>query len=35
MNVVQHIGAQAGLLTREQLLKHLADAPEMYKAQKI
>jgi len=35
MSVVQYIGAQEGLLTREQLLKHLDDAPEMYKAQKI
>jgi len=35
MNVVQYIGAQEGLLTREQLLKHLDEAPEMYKATKI
>lgn len=35
MSVVQHIGAQEGLLTREELLKFLADAPELYKASKI
>jgi ribokinase len=34
MSVVQHIGAQKGLLTREQLLVHLAQAPEEYKAEK-
>jgi ribokinase len=31
MSVVQEIGAQKGLLHREQLEKFLADAPEMYK----
>ena len=35
MNVVQHIGAQAGLLTREELEEHLANRPEEYKATKI
>lgn len=31
MSVVQEVGAQKGLLTREQLLKYLEDAPESYK----
>lgn len=35
MNVVQHIGAQAGLLTRDELLKHLESRPEEYTARKI
>lgn len=35
MNVVQHIGAQAGLLTREQLLEHLENRPQDYVASKI
>lgn len=35
MNVVQHIGAQKGLLTREQLESYLAEAPEDYVATKI
>ncbi len=35
MSVVQHIGAQKGLLTRAELEQFLADAPENYKAQKI
>lgn len=35
MSVVQHIGAQRGLLTREQLESYLSSAPESYKAQKI
>lgn len=35
MSVVQYIGAQKGLLTREQLEKHLADAPEEYRARKL
>lgn len=35
MNVVQHIGAQKGLLTREQLESYLADRPDEYKAVKI
>lgn len=35
MNVVQHIGAQTGLLTREQLQEYLRNAPEDYKIKKI
>lgn len=35
MSVVQHIGAQKGLLTREQLQEYLKDAPADYKPQKI
>lgn len=35
MNVVQHIGAQEGLQTREKLEEFLANAPEHYKPQKI
>jgi sugar/nucleoside kinase (ribokinase family) len=35
MNVVQHIGAQQGLLTKEELLGWLAKAPEDYKPKKI
>ena len=35
MNVVQHIGAQKGLLTREELLKHLENRPADYMASKI
>ncbi len=35
MNVVQHIGAQEGLLPREELLKHLENRPEDYVATKI
>lgn len=35
MSVVQHIGAQAGLLPREQLEKFLAEAPPEYKAKKV
>jgi len=35
MSVVQHVGAQAGLLTREELTKYLDSRPEMYQAQKI
>jgi sugar/nucleoside kinase (ribokinase family) len=35
MNVVQHIGAQAGLLTREELLAWLAKAPEDYKPKEL
>ncbi len=30
MNVVQHIGAQAGLLTREELMYHLENRPDIY-----
>jgi len=35
MSVVQHVGAQEGLLTREQLEKFLAEAPEGYEPMKI
>lgn len=35
MSVVQHIGAQAGLLTLEQLKDYLEKAPEDYKAKKL
>jgi ribokinase len=35
MSVVQHIGAQAGLLTRDQLQHHLTNRPESYRAQPI
>ncbi len=35
MSVVQHIGAQVGLLTREKLLEYLKDAPENYVPKKI
>lgn len=35
MNVVQHIGAQEGLLTREQLEEFLTKKPENYKAELI
>jgi sugar/nucleoside kinase (ribokinase family) len=35
MNVVQHIGAQEGLQTREKLEEFLANAPDHYKPQKI
>lgn len=35
MNVVQHIGAQTGLLSRVQLEEYLANAPEDYKVKKI
>lgn len=35
MSVVQHIGAQKGLLTQEQILEFLEKAPEDYKARKI
>ena len=35
MSVVQHIGAQAGLLSQEQLKDYLAKAPEAYQAKKI
>jgi len=35
MNVVQHVGAQAGLLTLEQLSDYLAKAPEDYKVVEI
>ena len=35
MNVVQHIGAQEGLLTQKQLLEFLKSAPADYRAKKI
>ena len=35
MNVVQHIGAQKGLLTKEALDGYLRDAPEWYKVKEI
>lgn len=35
MSVVQHIGAQKGLLTREQLLKYLEEKPTDYEAKKV
>jgi len=35
MSVVQHLGAQKGLLTREKLEEYLANAPENYNPQKI
>jgi ribokinase len=35
MSVVQHIGAQEGLLTREKLEEYLANAHEGYKATKV
>lgn len=35
MSVVQYIGAQKGLLTKEKLQEHLANAPAEYKAKKI
>ena len=35
MSVVQHVGAQGGLLSKESLLKFLQDAPADYKASKI
>ena len=35
MHVVQHIGAQKGLLTRKDLEKYLEDAPKDYKIRKV
>jgi len=35
MSVVQHIGAQAGLLTLDKLTEFLADAPADYKPKKV
>ena len=35
MSVIQHIGTQAGLLTREKLEEYLKNAPADYKATKI
>lgn len=33
MSVIQHVGAQKGLVSRDELLKFLADAPADYKAE--
>jgi len=35
MNVVQHVGAQEGLQTREEIEKHLENAPDYYVVSKI
>lgn len=35
MNVVQHVGAQTGLLSREQLEEYLKNAPDDYKVKNI
>lgn len=35
MNVVQHIGAQKGLLSKDKLQKYFAEAPEWYKVKEI
>ncbi|QSH39706.1 carbohydrate kinase family protein [Candidatus Kaiserbacteria bacterium] len=35
MSVVQHIGAQKGLLTRDQLEKYVEEAPESYKLEEL
>jgi len=35
MSVVQHIGAQAGLLTKDELLKHLENRPEVYTPKRL
>lgn len=35
MNVVQEVGAQKGLLSREQLLMYLHEAPETYKVEEL
>lgn len=35
MNVVQHIGAQKGLLTKDELEKYLAEAPDWYKVKEV
>ena len=35
MNVVQHVGAQAGLMPMEEVMKHLENRPEDYFASKI
>ena len=34
MSVVQYVGAQKGLLTREGINRHLAEAPDTYTLQK-
>ena len=35
MNVVQHIGAQEGLLTRDKLEEYLANRPDDYVPSKV
>jgi len=35
MNVVQHVGAQKGLLTEKEIDQYLRDAPEWYRPEKI
>ena len=35
MNVVQHIGAQAGLLKKEDIMRYLAEAPDWYKVTEL
>jgi hypothetical protein len=35
MNVVQHVGAQAGLLTQDQIDHYLRVAPEYYHPEKL
>jgi ribokinase len=35
MSVVQHVGAQKGLLTQDQMLRYLSEAPQNYKPEKI
>lgn len=35
MNVVQHVGAQAGLLSKDDILKYLSEAPEWYKVSEV
>ena len=35
MNVVQHIGAQKGLLTRDELLHHLENRPDVYVSRQL
>ena len=35
MNVVQHIGAQAGLLSKDELMKYLEASPDDYVAKKV
>ena len=35
MSVVQYIGAQEGLVTKDKLEKYLADAPDDYKVSKL
>lgn len=35
MNVVQHIGAQAGLLNKDELMEYLEESPDHYVAQRV